>query len=88
MDNFAKAAERIMTMQRLINVRDGITRKDDRLPPKMFQPAKVGPRGGKVPVPFDKALDTYYDMRGWNEDGIPTDEKINELELDAYKPYL
>ena len=88
MDDFAKVAERIMTMQRLINIRDGIARKDDRLPSKMFQPAKIGPRAGKAPVPFEKALDTYYDIRGWNDDGIPTDEKIAELGLEAYKAYL
>jgi aldehyde:ferredoxin oxidoreductase len=87
MEDFVKAAERIMTLQRLINVRDGITRKDDKLPPKMFQPAKVGPRAGKIPVPFEQALDTYYDMRGWDSNGIPTDSKIAELGLEAYQAY-
>lgn len=71
--------ERIVTLQRLINVDDGIDRKDDRLPPKMFIPAKEGFRKGKIPEPFEKTLLEYYEFRGWDKAGIPKKKKIVEL---------
>jgi len=75
-----KCGERIFTLQRLINLRDGYTKEDDVLPPKMHVPAKKGFRAGKVP-PFDDLLNEYYKLRGWNEDGRPTEEKLKELRL-------
>lgn len=72
--------ERIFTLQRLINLRDGYTEKDDILPPKMYVPAKEGFRAGKTP-PLDNMLNKYYKLRGWNTKGHPTKEKLQELGL-------
>ena len=72
--------ERIFTLQRLINLRDGYTGKDDILPPKMHMPAKEGFRAGKVP-PFADLLSEYYKLRKWNEKGQPTEEKLQQLGL-------
>lgn len=71
--------ERIVTLQREINVRDGISRKDDRLPPKMFVPASAGFRQGKVPEPFESTLLEYYQLRGWDNEGRPLKTKLKEL---------
>ena len=79
-----RAQERAFTLQRLVNIRDGISRKDDVLPKKMFIPAKEGGRAGKVPEPFEKALDEYYKLRGWDEDGIPTEETLRKLGLEEF----
>jgi len=78
-----RCGERIFTLQRLINLRDGYTKKDDTLPPKMYIPAKEGFRAGKVP-PFDDLLSEYYKLREWDKKGQPTKEKLEELNLLKY----
>jgi aldehyde:ferredoxin oxidoreductase len=72
--------ERIFTLQRLINLRDGYTKKDDKLPPKMYVPAKKGFRAGKIP-PVNDLLNEYYELRGWDKEGHPTKEKLKKLNL-------
>ena len=72
--------ERIFTLQRLINQRDGYTKKDDKLPPKMYVPAKKGFRAGKIP-PVNDLLNEYYELRGWDKEGRPTKEKLKKLNL-------
>lgn len=72
--------ERIFTLQRLINLRDGYTKKDDKLPPKMYVPAKKGFRAGKIP-PVNDLLNEYYELRGWDKEGRPTKEKLEKLNL-------
>jgi aldehyde:ferredoxin oxidoreductase len=69
-------------------VRDGITKADDTLPPKMRQAAVVGGREGKAPLNFDKMLMDYYKLRGWNDNGIPTSESLKALGLEDYVKYL
>lgn len=76
--------ERIFTLQRLINLRDGYTKKDDILPPKMNIPAKEGFRVGRI-IPFDNLLDEYYKLRDWDEKGKPTNEKLQELALESFR---
>jgi len=83
-----KTAERGMALQRLINVRDGIRKADDKLPPKMRQAAVVGGRAGKAPLNFDRMLKDYYQLRGWDDDGVPTKESLEKLELDDYIQYI
>ncbi len=79
-----KAGERGIILGRLINARDGISRKDDILPKKITIPAKTGPRAGRAPIPHDKALDEYYKLRKWTADGIPTEESLQEADLAEY----
>ena len=83
-----KTSERGIALQRLINVRDGLSRKDDTLPPKMLQAAVIGGRAGKSPQAFDSMLDDYYKLRGWDENGIPTADTLEELGLKDYIPLL
>ena len=83
-----KTAERGLALQRLVNIRDGITRKDDTLPPKMLQHSVIGGRAGKAPFAFDKMLGDYYRLRGWDENGIPTKESLVALDLEDYVKYL
>jgi len=83
-----ETSKRGITLQRLINVRDGITKADDTLPPKMLQAAVVGGRAGKAPVNFEKMLMDYYELRGWDDSGIPTAESLKNLGLEDYIKYL
>jgi len=79
-DDLLQAGERGFTSQRLMNIRDGYDVKTDVLPKKMFQAAATGPRAGKVP-PLADMLREYYELRGWDSGGVPTDETLGRLGL-------
>jgi len=83
------AAERISTLAKLINIREGFSRKDDTLPWKvMNQPiTEEGPAKGSVVTQeeLDLLLDDYYQARGWNADGIPTKDTLQKLGLQDYQ---
>lgn len=74
------AGERIFTVQRLINIRDGYNAESDVLPEKMFQPAKEGFRAGKK-LPFERLMEDYYSLRGWNDKGEPSQDTLARLDL-------
>jgi aldehyde:ferredoxin oxidoreductase len=80
------AGERINNVARLFNVREGMSRKDDTLPYKvMHLPVPdEGPAKGSyiTQAELDILLDDYYEVRGWNKNGIPTIEKLKELGMD------
>lgn len=77
--------ERINNIGRLYNIREGFTRKDDHLPAKVMStpiPDDTVSKGSYVTKKeLDFMLDDYYDARGWTKEGVPTIEKLNELEL-------
>ncbi len=71
--------ERIYTLERLYNLREGFSKKDDTLPPRFInEPLKEGVSRGHV-VPLDIMLDQYYFVRGWDENGIPRNDLIEKL---------
>lgn len=73
--------ERIFNLKRIYNVRLGISRKDDVLPPRFLsQPRPEGRAKGVLPH-LGKMLHEYYKLRGWSEEGIPTRQKLQELGL-------
>jgi len=79
-----KVAEKSNTMARCFNIREGLTSKDDKLPDRFFEAFTSGPLKDK-PIDqeeFEKAIKTYYAMQGWDENGVPTKEKLAELDLD------
>jgi len=64
----------VYDLTRLINVRLGVSRKDDSLPHKVWaNPPLTGPNAGRVinREDFQKLLSLYYQKRGWDQDGIP-----------------
>lgn len=67
----------IYDLTRLINVKLGVSRKDDTLPYKVHaSPPLTGPNAGKVvdPQHFQALLSLYYEKRGWSGEGIPPPE--------------
>ncbi|MFW9847362.1 MAG: aldehyde ferredoxin oxidoreductase C-terminal domain-containing protein, partial [Candidatus Thorarchaeota archaeon] len=74
--------ERIYNLERMFNNREGLTSKDDQLPPRFFTPLPEGNSRGRV-VHLDKMLDEYYSLRGWDKEGRPTKERIKKLKIDA-----
>jgi len=78
------AAERVETLERAFNVRKGVGRKDDTLPKRLFETAASGlkVKGQKLSrSKFGKMLGEYYSLRGWDEDGIPTEETFRKFDL-------
>ena len=81
MDDFVHIGERIWNIERLWNLKAGLTAADDTLPKRLMEEAhKEGPSAG-VTVDLDAMLPDYYAARGWTADGRPTREKLMELGL-------
>jgi len=79
-----EAGDRIFNMERLFLLKAGFTKADDTLPARMLnEPLPEGPAKGHV-VELDKMLPTFYELRGWSQDGIPTTKKLEELEIIQY----
>jgi aldehyde:ferredoxin oxidoreductase len=79
---FLTAGERIHVLERYMNTREGISRKDDTLPERFLSDVRRDdPR--QLTVPLDKMLDRYYQLRGYNTNGIPTTDTLDELGIVA-----
>ncbi len=76
---FLKTGERIYNLERLFNLKAGLTAKDDTLPKRMLkEPMPEGPGKGQI-VRLDKMLPEYYKLRGWSAKGVPSAKKLSEL---------
>lgn len=76
-----KVGERATTLARMFNVREGFTKKDDTLPSRCLnEPLASGPAKGHV-VELDAMRAEYYQLMGWDENGVPTPERVKELGL-------
>lgn len=73
-DKLSQAAKRYRTLVRAINIRKGMRRKDEKPPQNHWKK--------RFPELEKELLDTYYKFKGWNNDGIPTRESLEELGLD------
>ena len=74
-EELERVGERIVNLERLFNVREGVRRADDRLPWKvMHEPIPEGPSAGMYcpPDELSAMLDEYYAIRGWDPEGVPT----------------
>jgi aldehyde:ferredoxin oxidoreductase len=76
--------ERIYTLEKLFNVREGISRKDDKVPDRYHEPLKYGPYQGEYidDKEFQAMLDEYYELSGLDGDGKPLPETLERLQLD------
>ena len=85
-EELSLAGQRINTLARLINLREGLSRKDDTLPWKvMNQPIPDdGPVKGAVVTQdeLDLLLDDYYESRGWTAGGVPTKSQLDKLGME------
>jgi len=86
-ESYLQCGERIWNLVRLFNIREGLKPGDDKLPSRLFNDSFTkGPAKDIVLTreDFTKSLQEYYSIRGWNEKGIPTVEKLKELGLEKY----
>jgi len=81
LDRLVEVGERIWNLERQFNLEAGFTGKDDRLPKRLLkEAAKTGPAEGKVSG-LKEMLPEYYQLRGWDEGGVPTAETLQRLGL-------
>lgn len=78
-----QAVERSMVMSRMFNVREGVGPEEDRVIRRWHEPMPSGPlKGHKLDEKkFREAINLYYQISGWNEQGVPTYAKLVELNL-------
>ena len=82
---------RRLDLFRTFNAREGLGRKDDRLPKKFFKELKgTGPTAGFALTheEVDSAIDHYYKLAGWTNDGIPTPETLKKHDVEWAVEYL
>src|SRR5207249_787326 len=81
-EEMVTTAHRGLTLARLFNLREGMTRADDRLPARFSAP--LPKHAGLTREQQEKIVTDYYVEQGWDPaTGVPTAETIRELELDA-----
>jgi aldehyde:ferredoxin oxidoreductase len=85
-----KVGERALTLARVYNVREGLTAEDDKLCDRSYRPTQGGAlaEGGIDPDELRNAMQLYYGMAGWDEQGVPTLGKLNELDVGWAAEYL
>jgi len=85
-DEMRHIGERIVTLERAFNLREGLAREDlDVLPPRMFEPSPTFKKGEctLTKEKLDGMLKEYYELRSWDpKTGVPTAEKLEGLGLD------
>jgi aldehyde:ferredoxin oxidoreductase len=75
---FLEAGDRIHVLERHMNCREGISRKDDTLPDRFLKEGREEDLHKRT-VPLEKMLDKYYRLRGYDADGIPTVDTLEKL---------
>ncbi|HEX3011348.1 MAG TPA: aldehyde ferredoxin oxidoreductase family protein [Syntrophomonadaceae bacterium] len=75
-----KAGERSWNLMKLFNLRAGEKPEDSRFPRRFYTEPVAGKVLDKNSV--DQILKTYYQARGWDENGFPTEGKLKELGID------
>jgi len=83
-EDFQAIADRIETLIRMFNVREGLTRRDDTLPYRtLHEPLPDGPAKGQFigEENLNRMLDEYYELRGWDRLGIPREETLKKYQL-------
>ena len=91
LEELMTVGRRRLSLFRAFNAREGLGRKDDRLPKKFFKAlAGTGPTAGFVLTheEVDSAIDEYYKLAGLNADGAPTPETLEKLDLAWATQYL
>ncbi len=91
LDELMDVGRRRLNLMRTFNARAGFSRKDDKLPAKFFKPlVGSGPTSGVAVSETDlqAALDQYYQLNHWTNDGIPTLQSLKDLKLDWAVQYL
>jgi aldehyde:ferredoxin oxidoreductase len=81
--------ERLVNMERLFNVQHGVSSADDRLPDMFFDKEYNFGREPSQPIAWMEPMkQEFYEVMGWDQFGIPTEQKLRELDLCQYAPSI
>lgn len=90
-NDLMEVGRRRLDLFRVFNAREGLKRNADKLPKKFFKELKgTGPTAGFALTheEVESALDTYYKMAGWTNDGVPTAETLKKHDIEWAAEYL
>jgi aldehyde:ferredoxin oxidoreductase len=78
-----KISERAINLARVFNIREGFGVDEDSLPPRLMEPKANGvlSQVSINPKEFEEMKRSYYKIAGWDSRGIPTPEKLYELDI-------
>jgi aldehyde:ferredoxin oxidoreductase len=90
MYELVNVAERTLNLARIFNLREGFKAADDWLPPRFFEPQTSGALSDTAVNPSDlkQAVKTYYEMMGWNANGVPLPGTLHDLNIGWAVDYL
>lgn len=77
-----RTGERIHALKKLFNIREGWQTEDDRLPPRLLSeslPTGVAKGASLTATELREMIRSYYEARGWDENGFIPEEKLKEL---------
>lgn len=87
-ESLLRAGDRIWTLEKLFNLKAGLTKADDTLPKRLLEDQIAeGPSKGNIHH-LDVLLPEYYSVRGWDSEGVPTDDTLKALGLEEYIGYI
>lgn len=81
--NFSKfkaIGERGFNIERMFNIRRGLTREDDSLPKRLTEELQDS-NNSKSKVPLEELKDKFYKSRGWGNDGVPLEKTLRRLKI-------
>ncbi|MEW5830035.1 MAG: aldehyde ferredoxin oxidoreductase family protein [Chloroflexota bacterium] len=90
-DELQEIGARRLNLFRVFNAREGFGRADDKLPKKFFKALKgTGPTSGFALTQdeLDTAIDEYYRLAGWTDNGVPTPEALKQHDIEWAAEYL
>lgn len=80
-ESILESGDRIWNLERMFNLKSGLKKEDDTLPHRLLKEAiPDGPAKDKTSL-LDQMLPEYYELRGWDEHGVPTEDKLNSLNI-------
>jgi len=81
LERMLSVGERTWNMERQFNLAAGFGKDDDCLPERtLTEPARAGAANGQV-AELEALLAEYYELRGWDSDGVPLADTLRRLEL-------
>jgi aldehyde:ferredoxin oxidoreductase len=90
MHELVQVAERTLTLAKIFNLNAGFTRKDDWLPDRFFQPQTSGALSETSvnPDELSNAITGFYEMMGWDNEGVPNNGTLHRLSIGWASKYL
>jgi len=81
MRKFLKMGERVHVLERYMNTREGISKKDDTLPLRLLTEGRKCDAVERT-VPLEKMLKKYYKLRGFDSNGVPQRRTLKRLGIE------